>query len=150
MAKLIGTDPNQVPTNADLGSAAYMEPRTITQTAGGIWYYENKTSLSREPLTVDITVGDSNIIGICMAGFAHDSQLAYLCAELSWIHGYYGSFTANAISTPGSNGTVDISMPAPKLIRIVINKSASSGSGSYTGKNVIQLTGVNVISHVAY
>lgn len=32
MAKLIGTDPNQVPTNADLGSAAYADTQNMPET----------------------------------------------------------------------------------------------------------------------
>ena len=29
MSKLIGTNPNQVPSNADLGSAAFMDEKTF-------------------------------------------------------------------------------------------------------------------------
>ena len=34
MAKLIGTDPNQVPSNADLGTAAFMEARDFLTARG--------------------------------------------------------------------------------------------------------------------
>lgn len=66
MAKLIGTDPNQVPTNADLGTAAYVDLEHATSKNQIVQYlrdssYAHSTyslSASTEldlPLSVDIT-----------------------------------------------------------------------------------------------
>jgi hypothetical protein len=36
MAKLIGNEPNQVPTNGDLGKLAFQEPEAVNITGGSV------------------------------------------------------------------------------------------------------------------
>jgi len=66
MSKLIGTAPNQVPTNADLGSAAYIDSNTILKSSGittdGLVSWINASYTGGEPTDISGNGNDFTLI----------------------------------------------------------------------------------------
>jgi hypothetical protein len=68
MAKLLGTAPNQVPTNADLGDLAYQDAATVPSITVGSLFVATKTPASASDTgTTGQIAWDADYIYVCTA-----------------------------------------------------------------------------------
>ena len=141
MAKLIGTDPNQVPTNADLGTMAYQDKDNVKIDGGEIAVskYQNPS------ITADRTTNDGDIISVSKDGSEVGSVGTYFGHV--YIQGS-GDRTGLEFSTSGSiiprrNGTrgddsVDLGAPSYEF------RSLRLGGTIYSSSGLLELNGNDI------